>query len=410
MGARQATAGPFFLPPCRHSWPLAAKPMKAAVSPEQLRVAMFSGNYNYVKDGANQALNRLVGRIEQRGGTVRVYSPVSKTPAFEPTGTLVAVPSVPIPGRDEYRFALGLPTSTARDIERFRPGIVHLAAPDWLGHSAKRWAKRHEVPVVASVHTRFETYFDYYRLGFVRRSVEGILKSFYGDLAEIYAPSESMADVLRADGYSTRVGIWSRGVDRHVFRPEARDMEWRRSHGISDNVPVIGFVGRLVLEKGLDIVAAVADELTARGIAHRMLIVGEGPAREWIEERLPGAVYTGFLGGHDLARAYASFDMFLNPSITETFGNVTLEAMACRVPVVAAIATGSSSLVADGVSGRLLPPGDIAGFADALAAYATDEGLRTRAGAQGFARALAYDWDAINDTVIDRYCALQAPG
>lgn len=371
---------------------------------------MFSGNYNYVKDGANQALNLLVARIEERGGMVRIYSPVSDTPAFEPTGTLVGVPSIPIPGRDEYRFALGLPGSVARDIQRFRPGIVHLAAPDWLGHSAKRWARRHHVPAVASVHTRFETYFDYYRLGFIRRGVEGVLKSFYSGLAEIYAPSESMADVLRAEGYSTRVGIWSRGVDRHIFRPEARDMEWRRSLGIADAVPVIGFVGRLVLEKGLDIVAAVAAELTARGIAHRMLIVGEGPAREWIEEKLPDAVYTGFLGGRDLARAYASFDMFLNPSITETFGNVTLEAMACRVPVVAAIATGSSSLVADGASGRLVPPGDIAGFADALAAYATHKEQRERAGAAGFSRALAYDWDAINDAIIDRYCALQVPG
>ena len=375
-------------------------------TPAALRVALFSGNYNYVKDGANQALNRLVGRIEARGGQARVYSPVSRTPAFAPTGTLVAVPSVPIPGRGEYRVALGLPPAAARDLARFHPSIVHLAAPDWLGHAAKRWAKRRHLPVVASVHTRFETYFDYYKMGFVRRGVERGLKAFYRDLAEIYAPSDSMADVLREGGYSDSVRIWSRGVDRHIFRPEARDMAWRRGLGIADDVAVIGFVGRLVLEKGLDIVAAVSAELAERGVAHRFVIAGEGPAGDWMADRMPDAVFTGFLGGADLARAYASFDVFFNPSVTETFGNVTLEAMACRLPVVAAIATGSSSLVADGVSGRLVPPSDIAGFADALAAYAADPEARSAAGSVGVDRAMCYDWDAINDAVIDRYLAL----
>ncbi len=376
------------------------------VAPDALRIALFSGNYNYVKDGANQALNRLVGRIEARGLVPRVYSPVVEDPAFPPTGTLIGVPSVPIPGRGEYRVALGLPPAVKTDLRRFRPDIVHLSAPDWLGHDAKRWAQRRKLPVVASVHTRFETYFDYYRMGFIRRGVERLLKSFYGDLTEIYAPSDSMANVLRAEGYSEKVRIWSRGVDRHIFRPDARDMAWRRALGIADDMPVVGFVGRLVLEKGLDIVAAVGAELRGRGVPHHMLVVGEGPARDWIEERLPGATYAGFLGGHDLARAYASFDMFLNPSVTETFGNVTLEAMACGVPPVAAAATGSSSLVADGVSGRLVEPGNVAAFADALEAYVREPALRSAHGEASLARAGAFDWDAINDAVIDRYLLL----
>jgi hypothetical protein len=122
-------------------------------TPGPVRVALFSGNYNYVKDGANQALNRLVGRIEARGLVPRVYSPVVEDPAFPPTGTLIGVPSVPIPGRGEYRVALGLPPAVKQDLKRFRPHIVHLSAPDWLGHDAKRWAKRRNLPVVASVST-----------------------------------------------------------------------------------------------------------------------------------------------------------------------------------------------------------------------------------------------------------------
>jgi phosphatidylinositol alpha 1,6-mannosyltransferase len=374
------------------------------------RVAVFSGNYNYVKDGANQALNRLVGRMLERGLEPRIYSPVVDAPAFEPTGTLIGVPSVPIPGRGEYRVALGLPRAVKADLEVFDPHIVHLSAPDWLGHDAKRWGKAQGLPVVASVHTRFETYFDYYKMGFIRRRVERALRSFYGDLTEIYAPSDSMAEVLREGHYSNHVLIWSRGVDRHIFRPEARDLSWRRGLGIADDVPVIGFVGRLVLEKGLDIVAAAMAELRQRGVPHHLLVVGDGPARAEFEADVPGATFLGFQTGDALARAYAGFDMFLNPSITETFGNVTLEAMACAVPPVAAAATGATSLVADGVSGRLVPPGNVQGFADALAAYAADPALRAAHGAESFRRAQAFDWDAINDSVVDRYLLITGRG
>jgi glycosyltransferase involved in cell wall biosynthesis len=375
-----------------------------------LRVALFSGNYNYVKDGANQALNRLVGRMLVRGLEPRVYSPVVDVPAFEATGTLIGVPSVPIPGRGEYRVALGLPRAVKADLESFRPDIVHLSAPDWLGHDAKKWGQGQGLPVVASVHTRFETYFDYYRMGFIRRGVERLLKSFYGDLTEIYAPSDSMADVLRAEGYSDKIRIWSRGVDRKIFTPEARDMGWRHGLGISDDVPVIGFVGRLVLEKGLDVVAATMAELRRRGVPHHLLVVGDGPARAEFEGQVPGATFAGFQTGAALGRAYASFDMFLNPSVTETFGNVTLEAMACAVPPIAARATGASSLVADRVSGRLVPAGDIGAFADAVEAYVRNPDLRRAHGEASFVRAQAYDWDAINDSVIDRYLALTGRG
>lgn len=374
------------------------------------RVALFSGNYNYVKDGANQALNRLVTRALARGIDARIYSPVTATPAFEPAGTLVPVPSVPVPGRGEYRIGLGLPSAPRADLEAFAPHLVHLSAPDLLGHAAKGWARRRGVPVVASVHTRFETYFDYYGIGFVRRAVEAQLKRFYRDLDEIYVPSADMADLLAAEGWSDRVRLWSRGVDRHIFRPEARDLAWRRGLGLDDEVPVIGFTGRLVLEKGLDVVASVMAELARRGAPHRLLVVGDGPARATFEGQVPGALFTGFLTGAELGRAVASYDMFLNPSITETFGNVTLEAMACAVPPVAARASGARSLVEDGVSGRLVEPGDVGAYADALVAYGIDPALRAAHGAASLEKARAHDWDAINDSVIDRWLELARPG
>jgi glycosyltransferase involved in cell wall biosynthesis len=368
-----------------------------------LRVALFSGNYNYVRDGSNQALNRLVAFLEREGCTVRVYSPTSDTPAFPPAGTLISVPSVRIPFRGEYRVSRGLPDRVKRDIEAFAPDIIHLSTPDPLNHSAKALGKALGIPVVASFHTRFDTYFRYYGLAWFDTVAKRIMRSFYDGLDEVFVTSAGFGDVLKADGIIDHAAVWSRGVDKLRFNPAKRDMAWRRSIGIADDDVVIGFVGRLVLEKGLDVVAAAAAELKRRGVAHKLLIVGEGPARAGFEAQVPDAIFTGFLEGEQLARAYASADMLLNPSITETFGNINLEAMASGIPIVAAVATGSNCLIDDGVNGRLVPAGDIPGFADALAGYLTDPAARKAAGAEGLRRAGGYNWDAINGAVLARY-------
>ncbi len=373
-----------------------------------LRIALFSGNYNYVRDGANQALNRLVGYLLRQGAAVRVYSPVVEQPAFAPTGDLVGVPSVAIPGRSEYRFPLGLSKANVADLEAFAPNIIHTSSPDATGHAALRWAHRHAVPVLASVHTRFETYPRYYHLGFTEPLLEAIIRRYYKRCDALVAPSQSMIDTLRAQGMNDDISLWTRGVDRTVFASDKRDLAWRRSLGIGDEDAAVVFLGRLVMEKGLDVFADAVGELRERHVPHKVLVIGDGPARAWFERALPGAIFAGFQTGADLGRALASGDVFFNPSITETFGNVTLEAMACGLPVVAAGATGSASLVADGETGRLVPPGDAAAFADAIAPYCTDAALRAKHGAAGEARSKAFSWDAINQAVADTYLRLVA--
>jgi glycosyltransferase involved in cell wall biosynthesis len=368
-----------------------------------LRIALFSGNYNYVRDGANQALNRLVDYLLRQGAAVRIYAPVLENPAFPPKGDVVHVPSVPIPGRAEYRAPLMIPARVKRDIARFRPNILHVASPEVLGHRAITLAHKLDLPVIASVHTRFETYPRYYGLAFLEPLMLATLRRFYRRCDAIFAPSDSMAQLLRDQRMNYHVGIWSRGIDREIFNPGRRDPEWRRAHGIEDDVPVIGFIGRLVMEKGLDVFSDVVDQLEQRQVRHKVLVVGEGPAREWFEKRLPQACFAGFQAGPDLGRAVASMDMLFNPSVTETFGNVTLEAMASALPVVAAIATGSQSLVSDGVTGRLVRAGAIDGFADALAAYCQDDAARQAAGRAGMQASLRYGWDEVNQALVDGY-------
>ena len=368
-----------------------------------LRIALFSGNYNYVRDGANQALNRLVGYLLRQGAQVRVYSPTVAEPAFPPTGDLVSVPSMAIPNRPEYRIPLALSGAVRRDLEAFAPNVVHISSPDRVARKAVKWARRRNLPVLGSVHTRFETYFRYYNMSFLEPLVEAWLRTLYRKCDALVAPSESMAQVLRQQRMNYDIDIWSRGVDREIFHAGRRDMAWRQSLGIEDDLPVIGFLGRLVMEKGLDVFSDTVDQLCRRNVRHKVLVIGEGPARGWFESRLPGAAFVGFQGGADLARAVASMDMLFNPSVTETFGNVTLEAMACGLPVVAAKATGSQSLVDDNRSGRLITPGAIAQFAEALRSYCENPALRIEHGKAGEDRSLDYSWDAINQTVADLY-------
>ena len=371
-----------------------------------LRVALFSGNYNYVRDGANQALNRLVEYLLRQGAAVRIYAPKVAQPAFPATGDLVGIPAVPIPFRSEYRFPLGLSREVRADMARFAPNVLHVSSPDPTAHAALRWAERQGRPVLASVHTRFETYPRYYGMAFAEPWLEAMMRRFYRRCDALVAPSESMAEVLRAQGMNRDIGIWSRGVDRTIFDPARRDLAWRRSLGIADEDVTIGFLGRLVMEKGLDVFAETMALLRERGVPHKVLVVGEGPARNWFAERVPEASFTGMLTHAELGRAVASMDMLLNPSVTETFGNVTLEAMASGVPVIAARATGSTSLVTEGQTGRLVEPGDVAAFANAIAAYVADPALRSAHGEAGETRSRAYSWDAINRAVADVYLRL----
>jgi len=275
-----------------------------------------------------------------------------------------------------------------------------------VGHRAVSWGRARRLPILASVHTRFETYPRYYNMAFLEPLFEALLRRFYRRCDALVAPSESMAQVLREQRMNYDVSIWSRGVDREIFDPARRDPEWRRGLGIGDDEVAIGFLGRLVMEKGLDVFSDTIDELRRREIPHKVLVIGEGPARAWFEARLPGAVFAGFQAGADLGRAVAGMDVLFNPSVTETFGNVTLEAMACGVPVVAAEATGSESLVDDQVSGRLVRPGAVHHFAEALRCYVEEPDIRARHGAAGELRSREFSWDRINEAVADTYMRL----
>ncbi len=361
------------------------------------RIALFSGAYNHISDGVTLTLNRLVRFLEAQGNEVRVYAPTTATPAIKHAGTLVKAPSVrmPLPGRSEYRVSTGFPRHLREDVMRFNPHLIHVASPDPLGKQAIKFAKKYDIPVVASYHTHFSSYLDYYKLGIFKGLLWRFLKRFYSQCEQVYVPSQSMIDVLRSHNIDGNLFLWERGVEMSLFNPERRSMQWRRDLGIADDEVVVTFISRLVWEKGLSVFVDVINGLKDRGIAHRSVIVGDGPARAELEEQLSDTLFLGHQKGEALATAYASSDIFFFPSETETFGNVTLEAMASGLPAVCANATGSRSLIRDGVTGFLAEPRNAASFLEPVSRLIQDKELRIGMGQLALKRAKQYDWPVI---------------
>ncbi|WP_157470628.1 glycosyltransferase family 4 protein [Gracilimonas tropica] len=373
---------------------------------KELRVALFTGNYNHIKDGVSLTLNRWVKFLEDQGIPVLVFGPTIKDPALQHNGRLVPLPSIPMPvsNRDEYRVATGISREAEQELIDFAPTLIHIATPDAGGYKALRWAQKHGVQAVGSYHTHFTSYLKYYGLTAIEFLAWRYLSWFYNSLTQVYVPSQSMIDELITHDFDADgLKIWARGVDTNLFSPEKRNLEWRRDRGFKDSDIVVTFVSRLVWEKELDTYRYAVQQIASKNKQVKALVVGDGPAKSELQKTMPEAHYAGFLTGEDLATAYASSDIFLFPSHTETFGNVTLEAMSSGLPCLVADATGSKSLVDDGINGKLAKPESKADFTKKLAWIVENEHLRKKMKEASRQKAMKYDWDTINGALLKYY-------
>jgi phosphatidylinositol alpha 1,6-mannosyltransferase len=369
----------------------------------RIKVALFTGNYNHIRDGVSLTLNRLVRFLIEKGVEVRVFGPTIDEPALEHAGTFIAVPSVSLPGRPEYRMSVSLSSEAKRHLREFKPDLVHIATPDLLGYKALRWAMDHEVPVVSSYHTHFTSYLKYYKLSMLEPLLWRYLNWFYSHCRQLYVPTPSMAGWLEEQGVETDLKIWARGIEADKFSPDKRDSGWRAQKGFSEGDVVITFVSRLVWEKNLKLFADVVNRMMQKYPQARAMVVGDGPAGAELKRILPDAVYTGFLTGEELARSYANSDIFFFPSDTETFGNVTLEAMASGLPCVAADAVGSKSLVDHGQNGYLAPVHESDRFYSYIETLVLDPELRKKMSDSSVEKAKEYSWENINGMLLSYY-------
>lgn len=261
-----------------------------------------------------------------------------------------------------------------------RPDVVHIVTEGPLGWSALQAALRLGIPVCTDFRTNFHAYSAHYGLGWLKRPIAAYLRKFHNRAARTLVPTAAMRTDLEGLGFRN-VEVVARGVDSGLFNPARRSAELRRAWGAADDTPVVVHVGRLAAEKNLPTLAAAFEAMRVRRPNARFVVVGDGPERAALQDRCPYAIFAGQRSGEDLAAHYASGEIFLFPSLTETFGNVTLEAMACGLAVVAFDYAAAREHLRHGVSGMLANHGDSDGFV-AMAADLVADPRRTRRFAQ----------------------------
>ncbi len=370
-----------------------------------MRIALVTENFLPKLDGVTRTLAMLLEHLEREGHNVIVLGPEG-SPRRYAGARIYCAPGMPIPFYPELRFLIPHP-SLERRLARFHPDVVHVVDPMLVGAAGIKWAQRIGVPVVSTYHTNLAAYCAYYHLTALVAPMWGYRRLLHNQCVATLGPSESTARELRRQGFE-RVGVWPRGVDSQTFSPEHRSLEWRRRITGDAETPILLYAGRLSYEKNLNDLVAAFSAVSDTGAW--LALVGDGPARADIQQALAGkrVIFTGYLKGEALSRAYASADLFAFPSVTETFGQVVMEAMASGLPVVGYDAEGVRDSVSNGETGILAPARDVHGFTRAIRLLLDDPERRYRQGLRARAHAEAQSWETLLDGLVGAYARISA--
>lgn len=363
-----------------------------------MRVALITETFLPNVNGVVTTLCRLLEHLRDRGHEALLLAPEDAVASYA-GAEIIPLRGVPLPGYSELRLTPPQLGMTAR-LRRFRPDVIHLAGTIALGAAGRHAARQLGVPLVGAYHTDFPAYTAHYGLGFLRSLAYRYLRWVHNSCALTLCPSLATIADLRTHGFR-RLRLWGRGVDTECFHPRHRSAAWRAAVGARPGERVLLYVGRLAAEKRLDLLADVLPSLPNT----RLVLVGDGPARPALERRLSGARahFTGYLRGDDLATAYASADLFVFPSDTETFGQVIQEAMASGLPVVAARAGGAIDLVRDGTTGVLFQPGNGAALREQTLRLLQTPDQCLAMGSAGRATAERRSWGRVMDDLLGHY-------
>lgn len=366
-----------------------------------MKVALYAGTYVKDKDGAVRTIYQLVASMVKRGHEVVVWTP-DFTPGEDGMVPVNKVPAVPLPLSPDYK--LGFFNAVAeQQLDAFAPDIIHISTPDIVGRKFLKYARDKAIPVGSAYHTDFPSYLNYYRLGFAEPLVWTFLRKFYNSCNVTLAPTETIRKRLTDKGIE-RVELWSRGIDKELFDPSRRSDALRHQWGAEERTVII-YAGRFVLYKDIEVVMSLYQRFADEGLIHkvRFVMIGSGSEEGQMRERMPEAVFTGYLTGTALPEAYASGDVFLFPSTTEAFGNVVLEALASGLPAVVSDIGGCMELVKRSDGGIVAKAGDIDEFFSACRKLIDDRDTYKAMKARGLAFAEDKSWAAINGVLIDRY-------
>jgi glycosyltransferase involved in cell wall biosynthesis len=363
-----------------------------------MKVAYFTESLPPNTDGVVRTLCHLVDTLESEKVDFRFFSPV-KSEDLPWKDRIRKVASVPFFA--EYQLGIPYFHGIISELNRFEPDLIHVVSESLLGYYGLQYAKRKKIPVVSSYHTHFVSYFSYYGFNKIETFGWQYLQWFHNQCDRTYAPSPSAVQELSGRGFQD-VELWQRGVEVKRFSPDYYDKDLRRHVG-AENKPLLLFVGRLVKEKDLDDLIAADALLKTKGYNYKLAIVGDGPMREELEYRLPDAHIPGYQHGRDLSRWYATADMFVFPSTTETFGNVILESFASGTPAVGVRKGGVADIINHGKDGLIADaksPGD---FGSQIARLLDSPEILKRFSIEAQNTARQYSWNAINRNLLSSY-------
>lgn len=338
-----------------------------------MRYSIVTETYPPEINGVALTVQGLEQGLRERGHDVEVIRPRQPADTDAPGDTLL-VHGANLPRYPGLRFGMPAGRTLRAHWRRGFPDAIYVATEGPLGWSAMRAAQRLGIPVVSGFHTRFDRYADHYGMGLLTPLVRGYLRRFHQRAVATLVPTDALAQELHGMGISN-ARLLRRAVDTQLFHPSRRDDELRAGWGVDAATPVVLYVGRMAPEKNLELAVAAFRAIQQRIPQARHVWVGDGPARAALQAAHPDLIFAGVQRGEALARHYASADLFLFPSLSETFGNVIIEALAAGLPVVAYAEGAAHEHLVDGVNGYCIAPGDAKAFIDAATRLASNPGL-----------------------------------
>lgn len=374
---------------------------------EKIRIAFFAENLFEETDGASRTMFQLINRIpKDQFEFCFVYG---DGPTEIPGYTSIRVPTFTIPANKSYSLSIPslIRNKLIQKLDAFDVDVVHIATPSLLGHFALDYAESRALRSISIYHTHFISYIGYYfkSLPFLIKPIEQLIaakqRDFYNRCHTIYVPTTGMSRSLRDQGvHAEQLQIWPRGIDRGLFHPEKRDPRWLHE-ATGNDWPTILFASRLVWEKNLDCLFQIYRHLRTRNIPVNFVVAGDGQAKNACKKAMPDALFMGHLGHESLSTLYASSDIFLFPSISETYGNVVAEAMASGLPCVVSDQGGPSELVENGETGFVCRGNDPGDFLRAILSLLESPSLLKKFRQAGLERSKSRDWQQLADNYFE---------
>lgn len=367
----------------------------------KVRVAFFAEILFEDKDGASRTMFQLIRRIPtDQFEFMFIYGDGPDQLLNFPS---LKIPTLTIPSNKNYTLCLPnlARQKTIRELNNFNPDIIHIATPSLLGHFAVKYAQKHHIPIITIYHTHFISYIAYYlkNLSFLIEPAKKFIsvkkKSFYNRCDYIYVPSNSIRKELIGYGINTsKMQIWERGIDSELFNPKKKDQELLRQI-TGNNLPTLLFASRLVWEKNLQTLFRIYRLIQQKKIACNFVIAGDGQARLACEKEMKGAIFMGQLSHETLAIIYASSSIFIFPSISETYGNVILEAMASGLPCIIARGGGSQDLIQNEVNGYACEPDNEEEYVNRIEKLLDNSTLYEQFRKLGLQKSESHNWDTL---------------